>query len=235
MIDTHLYEKEKLDEKETLIALLPFYLSGTLDKDERAQVEAWLQSDPEAGVIMEKIDLERHANMQSNEQISLPKDGLARLMADVAQTEQEKTLKSQGFSLLGALDRMVLGPLKAAPSEMAWAACGLMLLVTIGQSTLLYQGAGTPKTGPGIELASGERYQFLSMAVIKFKDDAAMSAIADVLDEAGAVIIDGPTARGHFTIGFVKREGAPALEQRQRDLQSNDKLIGFFALKQADK
>jgi len=229
MIDTD------LDEKETLIAQLPFYLSGTLDKDEAGRVEAWLESDPEAGAIMEKIDLERHANMQSNEQISLPKDGLARLMADVAQTEQEKTLKSQGFSLLGVLDRMVLGPLKAAPSEMAWAACGLMLLVTIGQSTLLYQGAGTPKTGPGIELASGERYQFLSMAVIKFKDAATMSAIADVLDEAGAVIIDGPTARGHFTIGFIKREGAPALEQRQRDLQSNDKLIGFFALKQADK
>lgn len=235
MIDTHLYDKETLDEKENLIAMLPFYLSGTLDKEETAQVEAWLQSDPDAGAIMEKIDLERQTNMQSNEQIALPKDGLARLMADVAQTPQEKTLKSQGFSLLGALDRFVLGPLKAAPSEMAWAACGLMLLVTIGQSTLLYQGAGTPKTGPGIELASGERYQFLSTAVVKFKDEATMSAIADVLDEAGAVIVDGPTASGHFTIGFVNREGAPALEQRQRDLQSNDKLIGFFALKQADK
>ena len=45
MIDTH------LDEKENLIALLPFYLSGTLEKEETAQVEAWLQSDPDAGAI----------------------------------------------------------------------------------------------------------------------------------------------------------------------------------------
>lgn len=222
-----------LSEKESLIALLPFYLSGEIGKLEARQVEAWLRTDPQAPAILEKISEERHVNAISNEALRAPTNGLARLLADVAVTPQEKTLQAEGANLLGWLKETALAPLKAAPTELAWAVCGLLMLVTVGQSYVLYQGPGAP-TKPGYELAGGAQYQVLSTAVVKFVDDASMGAIADVLDEAGAVMIDGPTASGQFTIGFIAREGAPAVSERLKALKNAEGLIAFIAVKESE-
>ncbi len=225
----------EMTEKETLIAMLPFYLSGQIDRADAKRVEAWLKEDPDAAQILEKISEERHVNTLANEAHMAPAAGLTRLMDEIAVTPQEKTLKGESSALFGWVQKALFAPLKAAPAELAWAACGLLMLVTIGQSYVLYQGPGSSAQGPAFELASGERHQILSMAVVKFSDGAAMGGIADALDEVGALIIDGPTASGQFTIGFVARDDAPTLEAREKILKEKQDLIVFYALKQSDQ
>ncbi len=229
----------EMTEKEATIALLPFYLSGTLSKEETKQVDAWLQSDTQAGAILDKIDQERHSSVIANESIIAPKTGLARLMADVAQTPQENTATSRVLSstkggVMAWIDQTILAPLQAAPAQLAWGVCGLLMLVTIGQSTLLYQGKNPTNGAPGFELAGGEHANVLSSAIIKFTPSASMAAITKTLDEVGAIIMNGPTASGQFTIGFVARENAPALAERLTQLQKRTDLISFFALQKTD-
>lgn len=232
MMDTNM--NTELSEQDAIIALLPFYISGTLEPDDLALVENWLVSDQQAPAILEKVHIERHSAIVANEKILAPRDGLARLMADVGKSAQEKTVKSQGSSLFGWIESVVLAPLKAAPSELAWAACGLLMIVTVGQSALLYQGGGQPAVGVGIELASGERHPFLSTAIVKFTPAASMAAISNALDDVGALIVDGPTASGQYIIGFTAREGGASLVKRQNKLQENVALIGYFGLRAQD-
>lgn len=228
MIDTDI--QREMTERETLIGLLPFYLSGEIEPKEAARVEAWLATDDEAPAILEKISEERFSAIEANEMLAAPRDGLSRLMADVAVTPQEKTVAGEGSRIMGLINRAVLAPLRAAPSELAWAACGLLMLVSIGQGVALYQGPQS-SGGGGYELASGERADFLSMAVVKFSPSAAIGTVNDVLDEAGAMIVEGPTASGLYTLGFVAREGAPSLEERQANLQKRGGVVAFFELK----
>jgi len=234
---TNTNRNHELSETEATIALLPFYLSGTLSNEETKQVEAWLRADPDAPAILDKIDQERHASVIANESILAPKTSLARLMADVEKTPQEKTTRAktpkQG-ALFAWFDQAILAPLKAAPAELAWGVCGLLMLVTIGQSTLLYQGKTQDNQGPGFELAGGVHANVLSRAIVKFNPTASMAAITKILDELGVVIMNGPTASGQFTIGFVRRENAPALSHRLSQLQKRTDLISFFAALKTD-
>lgn len=226
----------ELTEREEIIALLPFYLSGNIEPGDAELVDEWLASDPSAVSILEKIQDERHATIGANEMIGAPRDGLSRLMGDIAKTPQEKTLhshgRSLGRSLFGWIEEVLIAPLKAAPAELAWAACALLMVVTIGQSALLYQGGeADPNGGSGLELANGARDDILSLAVVKFVPTASMADVATALDEVGAVIVDGPTASGQFTIGFVERAADRSLADRQKALQTKKALVGFFGLK----
>ena len=135
--------------------------------------------------------------------------------------------------MLAFVDRVVLSPLRAAPSELAWAACGVLMLVSIGQTVLLSQQGGGA-TGPGYELASGARYEFVGKGLVQFVPKASMGEISELLDQAGAVIVDGPTASGQFVVGFVKRDGAGTLSEREALLGNENDLTVLFARQSLD-
>ncbi len=221
-IETHTHEE--------LIGLLPFYLSGKIEEDDKRAVMEWLERDPDAAFILEKVEAERQASIEVNEAVKAPHDGLARLMKDVAATRQNVPLSVKGGSLLASLKDRILSPLQAAPSELAWGLCGLLMLVTIGQSTLLYNGnAGT--TPPGFELASGEKHTILASGIVKFSETVQMEAVTELLDEAGVIIIDGPTASGQYVIGFIERDGLPELSERQKHFKARSDVVTLFVVK----
>lgn len=221
---------EKLAHEE-LVGLLPFYLSGKISSEDRVAVDEWLRDDPDAAFILEKIEAERQATIGVNETFSAPHGGLARLMKDVAQTKQETVLLKSGASFFGSFKKKIFAPLTSAPAGLAWGLCGLLMLITISQSTMLYRGAGTVDGPAGINLARGEKYDFSSRAIVSFADSAEISKVTSLLDSAGAVILDGPTASGHYTIGFVKQEDAAlTLEKRYELFKSKADIVALFIL-----
>lgn len=225
--------KHETYSEDELVALLPFYLNDKIEPEEREAVDSWLSHEPKAAEILEKISEERHATALANEAIPLPRGGLERLMADVAVTKQEASLAGASASLSGLLGKIV-APLRAAPAELAWGVCGLLMLVTVSQSALLYnKEGGGPTSGPGIELAGGEMGAVLSTAIVKFADAAQIADIANALDEAGAIIVSGPTARGQFTIAFVERPDGVSLDDRYEALKSDARLLELFVLRDA--
>lgn len=221
-------ETEDLNERDELLALLPFYVSGRIEPSDKARVEAWLNKDPQADAILAKVREEQQVSAALHEAIPLPKGGLERLMGDVAATSQDKTASGLWASFLRWLNQGVVAPLRAAPSELAWAACGLLLIVSTAQTVLLSQKGGH-ETGGGYVLASGERYEFIGKGLVTFATTAPMDQVMALMDQAGAVIVDGPTASGHFVIGFIKRDEAGALQEREALLRKRADLIVFFA------
>lgn len=215
---------------EDLVSLLPFYLSGKIEKADRDAVIKWLNSDPDAAFILEKVESERMATITANETIEAPADGLKRLMADVAQTKQEKSVSTQSSNVISWVREKIVAPLQAAPSELAWAACAVFMVITLSQSALLYQGAGQPQSTE-YNLASGEKYTILSTAIVKFADNAQMEKVAEYLDDTGTIIIDGPTASGLFVLGFIERDDLPALKDRHKLFKENSNLISQFIIK----
>ncbi len=215
---------------EDLVSLLPFYLSGKIEKADRDAVIKWLNSDPDAAFILEKVEAERMATIAANETIVAPADGLKRLMADVAQTKQEKSVSTQSSNVISWVREKIVAPLQAAPSELAWAACAVFMVITLSQSALLYQGAGQQQSNE-YNLASGEKYTILSTAIVKFADNAQMEKVAEYLDDTGTIIIDGPTASGLFILGFVERDDLPALKDRHKLFKENSNLISQFIIK----
>lgn len=216
--------------EEELVALLPFYLSDTLSAHERRLVDDWLARDAAAPALLDKIAEERHATALANEEIRAPRGGLEKLMAEIAVTPQEVTASGLGARFGRWLDASVVAPLRAAPSSLAWAACALLMAVTISQSVLLYKAETGGQTGEGIVLAGGEQAAVLASALVQFTEAAKMSEVSALLDEAGAVILAGPTASGQFTIGFLKEEGERALEARQKLISSAEALVSLYIL-----
>lgn len=215
---------------EDLVSLLPFYLSGKIERQDRDAVIQWLNNDPDASFILEKVEAERMATITANETLQAPADGLKRLMQDVASTPQEKSFKNSSASVLSWLKEKILAPLSAAPAELAWGACAIMMVISLSQSALLYQGAGQSQSTE-YNLASGEKYTILSTAVVKFADNAQMEKVAEYLDDTGTIIIDGPTASGLFVLGFIERDDLPVLKDRQKQFKENSNLISQFILK----
>lgn len=215
---------------EDLVSLLPFYLSGKIEKADRDAVIKWLNSDPDAAFILEKVEAERMATIAANETIVAPSDGLKRLMADVAQTKQEKSVSAQSSNVISWVREKIVAPLQAAPSELAWAACAVFMVITLSQSALLYQGAGQSQSTE-YNLASGEKYTILSTAIVKFAENAQMEKVAEYLDDTGTIIIDGPTASGLFVLGFIERDDLPALKDRHKLFKENSNLISQFIIK----
>ena len=215
---------------EDLVSLLPFYLSGKIEKADRDAVIKWLNSDPDAAFILEKVEAERMATIAANETLQAPADGLKRLMADVANTPQEKSLKGQSSNVISWVREKIVAPLQAAPSELAWAACAVFMVISLSQSALLYQGVGQPQSTE-YNLASGEKHTILSTAIVKFAENAQMEKVAEYLDDTGTIIIDGPTASGLFIIGFVERDDLPALKDRHKLFKENSNLISQFIIK----
>ncbi|GJM02467.1 MAG: hypothetical protein DHS20C08_09680 [Rhodomicrobium sp.] len=226
-------EVKLMNRKEELVALLPFYLSDTLEPSERRAVDDWLARDPDAPALLEKIAEERFASSAANEDIKAPKGGLERLMADIAVTRQEASVQGVGARFGRWLETTVLAPARAAPQGLAWAACALLMVVTVSQSLMLYKAETGGAPSSAVVLAGGEKAALLSSALVQFSETAKMADVATLLDEAGAVILSGPTASGQFTIGFVEREGASPLAARQKLLSETDDLVSLFIVTDA--
>lgn len=215
---------------EELVSLLPFYLSGKIDKADRDAVIKWLNQDPDAAFILEKVEAERMATITANESIEAPSDGLKRLMADVAKTAQEKSVSTQSSNVISWLKEKIVAPLQAAPSELAWAACAVFMVISFSQSALLYQGAGQQQSNE-YNLASGEKYTILTTAVVKFNETASIEKVAEYLDDTGTIIIDGPTASGLFVLGFIERDDLPKIEDRLNLFKDNKNMVSQFITK----
>lgn len=212
------------ENQEELIGLLPFYLSGQIEPQDKALVESWLESSGQAREILAKIEEERGSVITANEQISAPAQGLARLMADVKETKQELSVSAKTSSVLTQILNALWRPFDVAPKQLAWGLCGLLMLVTISQSVLLYSNQDG-----GFELASGEKLVLQSRAIVMFGEQAKMEDISVLLDELGVVIINGPTAAGQYIIGFVERDELPPLAKRIEILKAKKDLVVFYA------
>ena len=167
--------------RDEISALLPFLANGTLEGDERVEVEAALAGDAALQAELRALRAIR-ATMQAEESFSPGEMGLARLMRGVE------------------AEAPVAAPAPAPAPSRPWlwqVAAAVLLAVVVGQAA--WQFRGTPAPG-GYELAGGGEAAF----VIAVTPGASEEAFRDLLLQAGVTIVDGPSALGLYQLALTE-------------------------------
>lgn len=158
---------------------LAFFVNGTLDAPERAELEALMAEDAQLRAEADALAVIR-AEMQTEEVRSPGEFGLARLMRDVG--------------------REAAKPVAAAPLQnrtWLWQLAAAVAVVGLLAQTLLMRDTG----GNGIQLASADAPGAL---VVTFAPDATEEAIRDMLLGAELEIVAGPSALGLYRLDITE-------------------------------
>jgi hypothetical protein len=174
------------DNRRRIEELLPFYLNGTLDDAERAEVEAALATDESL-----RWELEFLKGIESDVQARDPgpspgEFGLARLMRDID------------------------GETRTAPSTRTrsriWQIAAAIAVAVVAVQGIYIAGGGDRI----VELAGGEQSVTAGPTLtVAFSPDAIEAEIRALLLETGLEIVGGPSALGLWTLA-VTGEISPA-------------------------
>ena len=177
-------------------ALLPFYVNGSLDPEDRAKVEAELLNNSELTGEVEALTKLRETMQQLEFGTSPGQFGLARLLRDIDRNEEK------------------------APSKpvFSWsiAVAAVAALVTLGASWMY------DRYGPSIDQASGDTQKRLTVA---FQPDATQAEVSNLLIDLELEIVEGPTAIGLYKLVPEKGREQNALSELAMELRNRPDLI----------
>lgn len=181
--------------------LLPFWLNGSLDSEERLRVEAALAEDAALREEAEMLRAMRRSLKETHDTHTGPGEfGLARLHraldAERATTAQVLVSRRPVFWALGS----------------AFAA---------SLATVLVLGTGPSQApAPVYEQASGEP----AAVVVSFSPNASVAEISELVRENGLTIIDGPSALGLFRLLPLPGE-VPSLAEIAAQLEEDERVL----------
>ncbi len=170
------------DDRRRIEELLPFYLNGTLDDVERAEVAAALDADETLQWELEFLQGVRD-DVRSRETAFSPGEfGLARLMRDIDRQAAAPAPQAQDRRGGSNIWRI------AAAAAIALFAAQAVVITTAPDFVAELAGGGAGGfDGPTLTVA--------------FDEDATEAQIRRLLQQNDLVIIDGPSALGLYTLG----------------------------------
>ena len=200
---------------EALDLLLPWYVNGTLEGEERRQVEAYLERSSHARDEVELLRALRQQVRDERIENSPGELGLQRLKREIRQAEQQPS----------STDRMAGRTLTVASfwRPLAVAAC---LLVAIQAGVMIGFESGLLKGGGNVEIAEGPAVLGAPALQATFNPSATELQIRDVLQQAGVSIADGPNALGVYRLRLVDSE-TTTVDQALATLRTNRDVVTF--------
>lgn len=223
-------------ERAEIEALLPWYVAGTLSRAEEERVSRYVAAHPEMAELVELTQTEREATIAGNEAIGMPsRHAFDKLMARVAETERTRGVVPRGAQdslltrIVNGLADFVQG---LAPRQLAFAAAAALALI-VAQGVTLGVMMGPTEPG-GYTTASGGKDApdaAGTFGLVRFAPGATAAAIADMLLELEAVIVDGPKAGGIYRVRIAPAAlDEAAAKARLARLQARTDLVTFAAL-----
>ncbi|MGF1632073.1 MAG: hypothetical protein ACFCUT_21560 [Kiloniellaceae bacterium] len=197
---------------EALDLLLPWYVNGTLEAEERRQVEAYLERNSHARDEVELLRALRQQVKDERIENSPGELGLQRLKREIKQAtpQQGGTDRSSGRTVVVA----------GFWRPLAVAAC----LAVVIQAGVMIGLSGGP--GSEVDIASGTAGLTAPVLQVTFDPGATEQEIRDVLQSAGASIADGPTALGIYNLRLVDA-GTTTVEEALATLRARADVVTF--------
>jgi hypothetical protein len=188
-------------EREEIEKLLPWYVTGRLGRADVGRVEGYLHQHPDMSAQLDLIRSEREATVRANEAIALPSAGMPEQWLATAPRPRRAAARwrpSLGrFLSMPAAGRLQWAALVALATAQAALIVGLLVF---GDATTYRVAAGPP---PGDHLS----------ALVAFADEAKAAAIARLLIEFDANIVDGPKPGGVYKIKVRSGDKSRAAQQ----------------------
>jgi anti-sigma factor RsiW len=209
-------------EREEIEMLLPWYVTGRLDADDLARVERYLAAHPEVGRQLDLVRAEREQSVAANEALGAPSAGAtARLMASLAAARPAWAAQRAVQGVLRQVGGLFTAPTAGAVRWAAVAAAVLVAVQAVTIATLLNERAGVYRTASGGQAADDG----ITVLVV-FADEARAPAIAALLAELDASIVDGPRAGGVYKVRLrTEDRSQPAREALVRRLAERRDVV----------
>jgi hypothetical protein len=189
-------------EREEIEKLLPWYVTRRLGRADVGKVEGYLRQHPEMLTQLDLIRTEREATVRANAAIrppaAMPEQRLASLVAARPRRAAASWRPSLGrFVSMPTVRRLQWAALVALAAAQAALIAGLLVF---GDGATYRVAAGPP---PGDRLS----------ALVAFADEAKAAAIARLLTEFDANIVDGPKPGGVYKIKVRSGDSSRAAQQ----------------------
>lgn len=185
--------------------LLPFYVNGSLDDDERAMVEAALEAND---TLREEVGMLRqvHAAMQSQLEFGDAAPGQAGLTRLLREIETLEATDIPAEEILSHPPANVNAPVRRWRQVGNLAASMVLgVFLGLGLQTPVEEGVAVPASG---DVTFAET---LTVAVL-FHDGVVIAEVTDLLEGTGLIIVDGPSAMGIYRLAAFDLS-APTVEQ----------------------
>ncbi len=183
--------------------LMPWHVTGKLDPEEAHELEELAKEDPEFAKLLAEASLEAGATASVNEALGGPSAAVwARIEASV---EQEKRAPHSSWAAerLASLKEQVSSFFAGLTLPQWQAAAALAVGLCVLQAGAIAYLAGSSSGPAKYQAASGPQATAKHAAfIVSFKDGASIGAIGKALDEAGAVIVDGPNEDRLYRLGL---------------------------------
>lgn len=196
-------------ERSEIELLLPWYVTGRLDAADRARVDSFLAAHPDMKRQLALVREELEQSARSNDALGAPsRASLEGMMASIGRDSRMPLSMRTGW---GRISEFFAAP---TSQELRWAAtaAGVLLLIqaaVIG-SLLVSRSSDTYQTASGKDAPAGR-----ATLLVGFSDGATAPAIAALLREFGAQIIEGPKPGGMYRLRLAK---APATEVERQEI-----------------
>jgi hypothetical protein len=186
-------------EREEIEMLLPWYATGRLERDDAARVERYLARHPALSAQLDLIRAEREETVQANEALGRPSAAaLDRLMASLPAAKPGLAQRVGASALLEAVRNFFSAPTARGVQWAAVAAAALIVVQAAAITSLLIEGVDPYQTASGQSISTG--FGRSVTALVVFDDNAKASAIAKLLAEFDASVVDGPKPGGVYKI-----------------------------------
>ena len=186
-------------------ALLPWYINGTLEPDERRSVDAALDRNPT--LRAELVRLERLGSLVASEAVLAPEpaaDGFARLRRMLAAPADAGPAWSQR---LAGFFQLTMRPAVVA---------SLVLVVVVEAGAIV---ALAPASAPPRFVTASGAFEG-AKAVVQFKPETTLWQIGAILAAEQATIVRGPTPDGSLVVQWPGL-GTDAVDRAIQRLRSN--------------
>jgi len=206
--------KGKILEQEEIESLLPWYVTGSLDAADTARVVSYLAQHPHLSAQLDNMRAEREQIVIANEALLPSVGALNRLMASLPAVRPSLMQRVSGSAPYRLVADFFMAPTARAVRLAALAMAALVTLqavvltIVLRDGYTIYHTASGPLSGEGVS------------ALVVFADDARAAAIAGLLAEFDANIVDGPKPGGVYKI---------RLRTVDRSQQAKDALLRRLA------
>lgn len=204
----------KLQEREEIEAMLPWFAAGTLNRRDAARVEAALKSDTDLAQRFELVREELGETIRVNEDLGAPSSRALKSLFEKIDREAPRQ-QAVSFNLVGRISEFVAS---FSPRTLAYAgavaALALVLQAGVITSLVTDRGDASYKT---VSVDPGQG----TYALVRFAPSATAADITKFLEDSKAVVVDGPKG-GMYRIrlaatGMPKEELARIVKQMQEN------------------
>jgi hypothetical protein len=215
-------DEATFSERDEIEMLLPWYIGGRLEAADRDRVERYLAHHPEVRRHLELVREEQRETIMANEAMpTLSAGALDRLMAALPVRRGGFWQRQRQGLFYRAITEFFTAPTPRAVRFAAVAAAGLLLLEGTVMTALIVRGGGSDyETAAGRD--TGQHLSFF----IGFSDQASAKAIAQLLQDFDARIVDGPKPGAIYQITVPSSDrSASAQEALQRRLAGRADVV----------